>query len=295
MRRRIDPFDAAGWLAGVVTIGITVFALVYLLWLQPFYAGSSYRAFGPFFAGGWEAEERTETVEGGATVLVVRNVSGPVRVEGWGQDSVQVHYVKEARTRAALEQFPVEIEARGGTVTVRPVYRPGPRALFGSVSFDIRVPAGIRRVEIHNVSGTAVTAGLPADVELLLSTVSGRIAAEQAGPIRAQSTSGRIEFASAGDRIEVKTVSGGIEGRILGLSPRGSVEIESVSGGVRLEAFEGLNATVVLRSTSGAVSSELPMQTSTMRRSSLEGVIGAGGAAVRVRTMSGAIRLEALD
>ncbi len=293
MRSRRGTADLLGYAAGAVAIGITVFAFVYLVAVRPFYSASSYRGLASGF-GGWEREEKTETVEGAVSALVLKNVSGPVRVQAADRDTVQVHYVKEARGRQALADFPVEMERSGDTLTVRPVYRPMPGSPFGSVSFDLLIPRSVRRVEVSNVSGTVETLGIPAETEQRLSTVSGRIDVAEGGPLQARSTSGAIRFASSGGRIEVETVSGGIEGRILGLGAGGAVEVGSISGGVRLEAFDGLGAQVLLTSTSGGVTCDFPLAGAEMRRSRIEGKIGDGTVPLRVRTVSGSIRLEKL-
>ena len=293
MRGRRGWTDLLGYGAGVVAIGITVFAFVYLLGARSFrfdgFPGGEVVGF-----GGWEREERTETVEGPVTTLVLKNIAGAVDLEAAERDTVQVHYVKQARGRQALADFPVEIERRADTLTIRPLYRPVPGSPFGPVSFDLLIPRTVRRVEIGNVSGSITTRGIPAEAEQILSTVSGHIEVAEGGSLQARSTSGAIRFTSSGERVAVETVSGDIEGRLSSLGGQGSVEIGSVSGGVRLQAFEGLSAQVLLTSTSGGVSCEFPLAGAEMRRSRIEGRIGDGAVPLRVRTVSGSIRLERL-
>ncbi len=286
--------DLLGWSAGAVAIAVTVFAFVYLVALRPFYAGESAGDF-PARFGGWEREEKTETVEGTVSTLVLKNVSGPVEIEAGERDSIQVRYVKEARGRQALADFPVEIARSGDTLTVRPIYLRGGGIRFGPVSFELAIPRTVRRIEVSNISGRIETRGIPAETEQNLTTVSGRIEVAEGGPLQARSTSGSVQFVSRGPRIAVQTVSGSIEGRIPALDAQGSVEVGSVSGAVRLEAFDALSAQVLLASTSGSVSCAFPLTASEMRRSRVEGRIGGGTVPLRVRTVSGGIRLDRLE
>ena len=103
MRSKKTWVDILGPVFGILAAALTVYALVYLLWIEPFYRGDSYRSFGE--AGrnsmpglGWESQEVTERFDGSFSRVEVRNVSGPIVIEGWSQNYVQVHYIKQARS-----------------------------------------------------------------------------------------------------------------------------------------------------------------------------------------------------
>jgi hypothetical protein len=297
MRTRRTWVDILGPVFGILAAALTVYALVYLLWIEPFYQGESYRAFGDMRRGfsvgaGWESQEGSETVEGSFSKLEIKNISGPIVVEGWSQDYVQVHYIKEARSVKYLEQFEIEIEPRGSLLSIRPIYRKIPGAPFGSVSFDLKIPSSVKEIRVNNISGPIELTDIGSGVDQVLETVSGRIETGRAADLRAKSISGTIDFVSDGRRLDISSTSGRVQGQILSLGPGGSVEINTISGGIDLEVFSGLDAALKLQSVSGSISCDFPVQISEQRRTKLEGTVGDGSVPFEVKTVSGRITLS---
>jgi Toastrack DUF4097 len=296
MKSKVSLAEILGIVLGVAAIALVAAALIYLLGVRPFH-----RLRGPWFhtergwSGAWASEEQTEEVSQRVQALAVENVSGPVRVEGWERDSIEVHYVKKARGQQALQDFRIEIQTDGDTLKIRPLYAPQPGRRFGPVSFDIKVPSTLRQIRVHSVSGRIEVAGLEADVEQELESVSGAISTDRSGNLRAKSTSGGIEFSFAGSRLYAKSISGAINGKIRNLGRGGSVEVETVSGSVDLSAFAGLDAELRLQSVSGSVSCSFPLQITEQKRSRLAGRIGTGAVPLSVKTVSGSIDLSPLE
>jgi hypothetical protein len=297
MRSRKTWVDIIGPVFGLLAAALTVYALVYLLWIEPFYRGDSYRSPGRAdrdveFGRGWESQEGTESLEGSFRELEIRNVSGPILVEGWNRDYVEVHYIKRARTARYLEEFEIEIQPRGSRLSIRPVYRNIPGSPFGSVSFDVRVPASIGKIRANNISGNISIENMHGGIEQILETVSGRIETERSGDLRAKSISGAIRFTSAGKTLDINSTSGRIHGEILDLDPDGSVEIGTISGAVELEVFPGLDAELRLQSVSGSIRCDFPLEVVEQKRNKLEGTVGNGMVPFEVKTVSGRISLS---
>jgi hypothetical protein len=297
MRSRKTWVDILGPVFGILAAALSVYALVYLLWIEPFYRGDSYRSFEgvgrDFTAGpGWESQEVTERFEGSFRELEIRNVSGPILIEGWNQDYVEVRYVKQARSARYLEEFEIEIEPRGTSLSIRPIYRNIPGSPFGSVSFDVKVPSSIGEIRANNISGNISIENMGTGVDQVLETVSGRIDTERSGDLKAKSISGSIHFASAGKTLDINSTSGRIQGEILDLEPGGSVEIDTISGAVELEVFSGVDADLRLQSVSGSISCDFPVQIIEQKRNKLEGTVGDGSIPFEVKTVSGRISLS---
>jgi DUF4097 and DUF4098 domain-containing protein YvlB len=297
MRSRKTWVDILGPVFGILAAALTVYALVYLLWIAPFYRGDSYRstraADRDFVTGlGWESQEVTERFDGSFSELEIRNVSGPIVIEGWNQDYVQVHYIKHARSAKYLEEFEIEIEPRGSRLSVRPIYRNIPGSPFGSVSFDINVPSSIKEIRANNISGDISIENMGAGVDQVLETVSGRIDTERSGDLKAKSISGSIHFTSAGKTLDINSTSGRVQGEILGLEPGGSVEIDTISGAVALEVFSGFDADLRLQSVSGSISCDFPVEIVEQKRNKLLGTVGHGTVPFEVKTVSGRISIE---
>ncbi len=295
MKSRRSLADTLGLALGVAAVVLTVFALVYVLGAIPV---QRIREWIPrhqdwgSWGGAWESEEATEQVQGSFSSLIVNNISGPVEIEGWGENRIQVHYVKQSRSRQALEELRVEIQEEGQNLRIRPIYPAAARAMFGSVSFQLKVPAGLKELEVHNISGPIEIRSLASDVAQRLETVSGSIRSERSGDLRASSTSGSIDFSFAGRSLQVKSISGRIGGLVRALEPGGTAELESVSGAVELEAFSGLDAALRLGSVSGSISCDFPVQISEKREHRLEGRIGQGSSSLAIKTISGSIRIK---
>jgi hypothetical protein len=293
MKNRRSLADVLGLALGAAAILLTAFALIYVIGIRPVHR--AFRAWVPRhmeWGGPWEREEATEEVEGSFRTLSVTNVSGPVQVEGWSENHIQVRYEKQARGRQALEDFKIEIEKQGDTLKVRPEYPVPAGALFGSVSFHIKVPANLKEIQVHNVSGQIQVQDLAADVAQELETVSGAIVTERSGDLRIKSTSGSIDFSFAGGALYARSISGRISGRILGLESGGSADLESVSGAIEVEAYSGLEAVLRLSSVSGSISCDFPVQITEKREHRLEGRIGQGSVPLNIKTVSGSIRLK---
>lgn len=245
-------------------------------------------------ASDWNREEATEIVEELVDTLTVNNVSGPIRIEAWDKDYTEIHYVKEAGGRNGLKDLLVEIDRRGSNLSVRAVYPKTAISLKRSVSFEVKIPASVQMISAHNVSGEVRIGDIGTSVDQELKTVSGRIRSGSSHNLTATSVSGSIRFVSNGRHLKLGTTSGNIEGEILGLEPSGSVKINSVSGSVELEAFSALDALVELKSVSGSVTCEFPLQLISGKRNHLEGRIGKGSIPFHVGTVSGGIALDRL-
>jgi hypothetical protein len=293
MKNRRSLADVLGLVLGGAAILLTAFALIYLIGLRPVHR--AIRAWVPRhmdWAGPWEREEATEEVEGSFRTLSVANVSGPVQIEGWSENHIQVRYEKQARGRQALQDFRIEIEKQGDVLKVRAIYPVTAGALFGSVSFQIKVPAALKEIQVRNVSGRIQVQNLASDVAQELETVSGSIETGRSGNLRAKSTSGSIDFSFAGGALYARSISGRISGKIRGLERDGSADLETVSGAVELEAFPGLEAALKLSSVSGSISCDFPVQITEKKQHRLEGRIGQGSVPLNIKTVSGSIRLK---
>jgi hypothetical protein len=306
MKGRRGRLNITGAILGVVALGVTAFAAVSI-----FSSGAASLALSGRPAqiaeglgrglraglanrgvGGWQQAAGEETVSGAQTILTVTNVSGRVRITGWDQDEVRVRYVKQARTAADLEAFKIEVRGDGDGVTVRPLYEPaGLTPRFGSVELDISVPKRIARLTVHNVSGAIEVQGLAGKADQELVTVSGSIVTAAEGTLSARSTSGAIQLEFSGDSLGASTVSGRIGAVVRSLGTRGA-ELRTVSGSVEVQAYAGLDAAVDLRSVSGAISCDFPVDAREQSRGKLTGNVGSGSAPFTVSTTSGAIRIR---
>lgn len=248
--------------------------------------------------------------------ISVRGSSGDIRSEGLAAAQVL------RSTSGDIEVFsaagPLEVSSSSGDVTVTGVRE----AKVKSVSGDVVVHQATGPLKASTSSGGVSVAD--ARGELSISTVSGDVQVRQvAGALRASTSSGGISVTGARDSLSLSTVSGDIEadaaprGLEAGTSSgavdvrgvTGMVKVGTVSGDVRLslrEPLRGVEAgttsgeirlaldsavgcSLDMRTTSGTIEVEQPMQMKNISRRSVSGVIRGGKTPVVLHTTSGDI------
>lgn len=198
-------------------------------------------------------------VGGIAGPLDIDQRSGRVTVSGVEQD-----------TRIDSRSGAVEVMDVGGSVTV--AARSG-RASVRTVGGDVTVTCHSGAVEVEAVGG-----------RLDARSHSGRVtAADVGGDAALFSQSGQVMLENGRGKTKLRTTSGpiGFRGAVLG-----DLEAQSTSGAIRLEVDPDSPFFVEAESVSGSVRSEIPP-----RR---EGPPAASAPRVRLRTVSGSIKLSRL-
>lgn len=206
----------------------------------------------------------------------LQNVNGPVDVEGWDRNEVEVHAVKTAKgLEADLERVAIDVDAHGDSVAVTTRY-PQNEGVEVMVEYTIHVPHRVHVEHVGTVNGTVRISGLD-NVEDL-HTVNGDIDVfESAGNVHAHTTNGNVhlELAHAPDKA--------------------GATAETTNGSLVVAVPSDLQAEIEARCLNGNFYSELPItMESTDRPREMHGKLGAGGAPIYLRTVNGAIRLMVL-
>ena len=206
----------------------------------------------------------------------LQNVNGPVDVQGWDRNEVEIHAVKTAKQQEAdLERVSIEVDARPDAVAVTTRY-PQNEGVEVAVQYTIHVPHRVHVEHVGTVNGTLRISGLD-NVEDL-HTVNGDIEVfEAGGNVRAHTTNGnvRVELAHPPDKT--------------------GATVETTNGSLVLAVPSNLEADVEARCLNGNFYSELPMtMESTDRPREMRGKLGRGGVPIHLRTVNGGIRLIVL-
>jgi len=300
-RTRLGPIDILGITLGVLAILVAAGSVIMIAqqrmfdWRWSWDGGHSAWDKPSFGTGGPVREEKDEQVPGAVTRLEVRNIAGTIEItQGDAASGTAIHYVKSAMFPGGLQNVRVEIERQGGTLVVQEKHDSGFSPNSGTVSFSIQIPRGVKAIEARSVSGSITVKPVEQGMEQNLTTISGSIYASQAGNLEASTTSGEIQFDSAGSRLNARSISGSINGRINALDKGGSAHLSTISGSVTLYVFPGLDAALDLHSLSGRVSCDFPVTISEQRNNRLQGKVGAGSADLEAGTTSGGISIKKL-
>ena len=141
---------------------------------------------------------------------------------------------------------------------------------------------------------------VPTNLQVSANSVSGNVSVTGAqGDVRANTVSGDVILDKLhASSIKANTVSGDLEVRVDELLGRGDFSFNTVSGDLTLMVPRTFDADLSMSSVSGDVNSDFALtvsSTNRMRRGSVEARIGNGGRRLDVHTVSGNLRLRAVN
>ncbi|HEX8171190.1 MAG TPA: DUF4097 family beta strand repeat-containing protein [Thermoanaerobaculia bacterium] len=244
------------------------------------------------FAAG--AAELTETIDKTFDVrpgarVVLSNVNGRISVGAWDQPRVRVVAIKKVEAakddlRATMNELKVELQPRDGNLFVTTHH---PRTehngggffdwLLGndieaSVTYELTVPRSMN-VEVDNTNGSIVVNG-----------VNGKHALE--------TTDGKIELARCAGAVSATTTNGSIHAELVSVIKGQPMQFETTNGRISVTVPRDLAADVDAGTTNGSITTDLPIATTRLGRTSLRGTINGGGTSLRLRTTNGGIEIK---
>jgi hypothetical protein len=227
-------------------------------------------------------EIELETAEGEETRIVVDGddrllADVEIRQDG---NRVTVGYRGKAKFGFSLSPFSLVWDSK---LTVRATIPHGAGLKTKTVSANVRTEGTLGSLELNAVSGDIRVRG---DVtgDATLKTVSGDAELDAVGGnLKIQSVSGDLRVGPVGGSVETKTVSGDIR---FDAVRSGDVRFTSVSGDIEIGIAEGSLLDVDAGSTSGDLSSEVPLASDPIAGESEGPTV-----VVRGRTISGDFRI----
>ena len=218
---------------------------------------------------------QTYPLQAGGT-FELQNVNGPVQVEGWDRNEVEIHAVKIAKeSQADLERVTIEVNAKPAEVSVVTRY-PQNEGVEVAVEFSVRVPHTAHVEHVGTVNGTLRIAGVESIADL--HTVNGNIEVyEGAGVVHARTTNGNVHL------------------ELLRFQDEKGMTAETTNGSVVLAVPLDTQANLEARSMNGNFYSELPLSLeSSLRPREMRGRYGKGGGAIKLNTVNGGIQVVIL-
>jgi len=206
----------------------------------------------------------------------LQNVNGPVQVEGWDRDVIEIHAVKIAKEKESdLDRVSIEVDAKPNDVSVVTRY-PQNEGVEVAVEYTIRVPHGARVEHIATVNGTVKIAGVESVEEL-------------------RTVNGNIEVYEGGGSVHAHTTNGNVHLELSRILDEKGLAAETTNGSVLLAVPQDTQASLEARSLNGSFYSELPFsQEAALRPREMRGKFGKGGAPIRLNTVNGGIQIVIL-
>ena len=219
--------------------------------------------------------DQTYPLEPGGT-FELQNVNGPVEVQGWDRDVVEVHAVKTAkRNEADLERVTIQVSAKPQSISVTTRY-PQDEGVEVAVEYLIHVPHGAHVEHVGTINGTVVVAGVTAVDDL-------------------HTVNGNIEVYDGGGSVHAHTTNGNIHLELAHFRGSKGASAETTNGSLLVALPSNISAELETRCLNGNFLSEMPVSMeSTLRPREMHGRLGKGGAPIKLSTINGGIRVVIL-
>ena len=200
----------------------------------------------------------------------------------------------------------VDVKTSGGSVEIFRLRRDAQLDTSGgsiraeNLAANLKAHTSGGSITLREVSGNARvdTSGGAIEGDALAGTLDARTSGGSirldrvTGDLLAHTSGGSIRIDDAGGKVDASTSGGSVEVGFAKGNSRGG-EVETSGGGVRVSLDPAVNLDLDASTSSGPVTSDLPVQTSTVSKSHLSGKIGAGGETLRVHSDGGPIHIEA--
>lgn len=221
------------------------------------------------------------------SVVIVRNSNGSVsvRAEGRGSGSAAARRMIEPDL-PHTKYIEVEIDP-GPPMVVRCSYSLS--RVRASVDLEVVLPPDIKSLEAETLNGNIVVTGF--DCRTRLSTGNGFIRlSSDGGPVEAVNRNGGIDVSGRAILSSLSAVNGDIRAGLASVD--GAATVETVTGSVLIEAHDGLDADLDLRTGRGTIMLDgLSLMSPTATPGRLCGRLGSGAGRLSAATRLGDITL----
>lgn len=219
--------------------------------------------------------DQTYPLEPGGT-FELQNVNGPVEVQGWDRNVVEIHAVKTAkRNEADLDRVTIQVAAKPKAISVSTRY-PQDEGVEVAVEYIIHVPHRAHVEHVSTINGTVVVAGVAAVDDL-------------------HTVNGNIEVYDGGGNVHAHTTNGNIHLELAHFRGGTGASAETTNGSVLVALPSDTSAELETRCLNGNFMSEMPVaMESSLRPREMHGRLGKGGAPIKLSTINGGIRVVVL-
>jgi hypothetical protein len=261
---------------------------------------------------GWQTDTFRQSVPTeGLSAVRLANRNGEIVVTGEPEASaVVITAVKGARAptpdeaREALSEIEVITEREGDALMIRSEHpkdsqsglslsllpwRIGrPKGRTYKVDYHVAVPSSFA-AEAHSMNGPIRMTDLR---EVSLRTTNGHITVDRTDAVDARTTNGAITVDSASGPVTLSTTNGQIRAHLTGIVRE--VSISTINGSAGLTVPREVNGELDISTQNGRITVEgLDVREPRAARNRLRGILGKGGAPIRLSTINGSVTVSA--
>jgi hypothetical protein len=223
---------------------------------------------------GWAEDFQKSYVLPPGGQILIGNILGDVKIEGYKGDTIQVTARKRGPDQDAIE---IRDRSLGDRIDLYSMY-PAPRFGNASVDFEIRVPSTVP----YNFGRISSFSG-----KVEVSNVIGRL--------RAESVRGDVEIKGVHGLVSASSHSGNVSVEVDQAEGRNNMRFSSISGNVIVRAPAGLDALIDMSSVSGLLKTDFPIEIQERRYGpgrSARGRLGDGKQVLFMTSVSGIVSLN---
>jgi hypothetical protein len=234
--------------------------------------------------------QKTYTIKPEGSILI-RSISGDVKVQGYDGPNVVVEGFKVGRNRDRVE---IVDRSSDNRIDVDVRY-PENCNCDASVNFQVRVPrrASYNFENIRSVSGDVHLADLVGHVKA--ESVSGSVDVRNvSGIVSATATSGNVDVKDVSGIVSATSTSGNVDVYLKKIEGAGDMRFSSISGNVTVKVPASLDAAVAMSTLSGSLTTDFPIEIQQRRYVpgySARGRVGEGTHNIRITSVSGRVSL----
>jgi hypothetical protein len=225
-----------------------------------------------------EKDEINQTYQLGAGARVdVSGINGRVEIETTSGSTAEVHILRSARTKEALQYRRITIDHTATSLVIK-----------GENDKDSD-RGNWREREVRQT----VLLKLPRQIDLKTSGVNGKVTiGEVDGPVTVSGVNGKVDVAQAVGYSNLSGINGKVTVKIVRLSERGA-QVSGINGGVEISFADDVNADLSVSGINGNVNTELPNVTiqGKMEKNNFRAKIGAGGSPIHISGINGKVTL----
>lgn len=216
----------------------------------------------------------------------IRDLNGSIDVRPSTDDNVHITASTSSRGDAKkVVEF--QVVPSGNDVTVCAIWG---RGTCSATEYKNKTSSGLFGSSSVNVKFTLL---VPTGVKVNAATVNGAVDVLATAPVYARSTNGSLKIGTAIGPVDAETVNGSVDARMTTIGGDGALRAVTVNGSANLFVPDNVSGTVSIRNANGTAGADFALTTSS--KHALDGVLGAGGREIAVKSVNGSAFLRRLN